>query len=390
MKEVTKDWYDGLMYATKEISRVIQKEGYEPNPPCKVCGSRHVVKFGHKKGIQNWLCRDCGHKFVDNKALPGMKVPTDTIGSAVGMFYEGMSLNAIRRQTQQRDNIYPSDSTVYGWIQRYTKQAIQTANAQKPQVGDVWVADETVIKVNGKNTWFWDVIDVKTRFLLASRVSATRGARDAYALMMEASQRAGKTPKVVVTDQLLSYLDGIELAFGGDTKHIRAKTLTSEPAKSLIERFHGSLKDRTKVMRGLKSRESADLILDGWLVHYNFFRPHETLGDSTPAQKAGLKFEYKNWLDVVKASPRHIPTISWPEPRLELHHPPIKLRSATATLGHFAGHKVRNASPSPRMPSSKSRITNAIYGRSDMMSRHSIGKGSKIIARSRRGRGMIL
>ncbi|MFH1210485.1 MAG: hypothetical protein V1645_01080, partial [archaeon] len=51
------------------------------------------------------------------------------------------------------------------------------------------------------------------------------------------------------------------LAFGADTKHIRAKTLTSEPAKELIERFHGSLKSRTKVMRGLKSKETANEIL---------------------------------------------------------------------------------------------------------------------------------
>jgi len=52
-------------------------------------------------------------------------------------------------------------------------------------------------------------------------------------------------------------------------------------------------------MRGLKTRKSAKLITDGWLVHYNFFRKHEALGDKTPAEKAGVKFPFKNWLDVV-------------------------------------------------------------------------------------------
>jgi len=52
-------------------------------------------------------------------------------------------------------------------------------------------------------------------------------------------------------------------------------------------------------MRGLKTRKSAKLITDGWLVHYNFFRPHEALGDKTPAQKAGIKFPFRNWLDIV-------------------------------------------------------------------------------------------
>jgi putative transposase len=336
--KITKEFWRGLMYATREVSKVAEREGVPQIPACKFCGSRHVVRNGHKKNVQNWLCRNCGHKFVDNKALPGMKVPVATIASAVGMFYEGMSLNAIRRQTQQRDNIYPSDSTVYGWVTRYTKVANAKANECQPDVGDVWVADETVLKINGRNTWFWDIICPKTRMLLASRISATRTTRDARALVEEAAKRAGKTPKVIVTDQLAGYIDGIELAFGSDTKHIRAKTLTSEPAKQFIERFHGSLKDRTKVMRGLKSKESANLILDGWLVFYNYMRPHESLNGSTPGKAAGVKFEYGNWLDVVRASPNVKPVTLQPKPTLELHNPPIHFPSSTATLGHFAGH----------------------------------------------------
>lgn len=171
--------------------------------------------------------------------------------------------------------------------------------------------------------------------------------RDARALVEKASEKAGKTPKVIVTDKLQAYIDGIELAFGADTKHIAARTLTSERGKQFIERFHGTLKQRTKIMRGLKSRETAQDFLDGWLVHYNYLRPHEGLADSTgnhtPADKAGIKFPYKTWLDMVKALPQ--PKVS-NEPQakatmverepiaLELHHP----KSATATLWHFAGH----------------------------------------------------
>ena len=46
--------------------------------------------------------------------------------------------------------------------------------------------------------------------------------------------------------------------------------------------------------------KKARLLLDGWLLHYNFFRPHEYLGGKTPAEKAGIKFTFDNWLDVVK------------------------------------------------------------------------------------------
>ena len=78
-----------------------------------------------------------------------------------------------------------------------------------------------------------------------------------------------------------------------------AKQLTARPGTQLIERFHGTLKARTKVMRGLKTRQSAKLITDGWLIHYNFFRPHEGIGGKAPAEKAGVKLPFRNWLDVV-------------------------------------------------------------------------------------------
>lgn len=169
-------------------------------------------------------------------------------------------------------------------------------------MGDTWVADETVLKIEGQNLWFWDILDSSSRFLLASHISLKRTIRDAKTLVERAAYRAGKTPKVIITDKLAAYLDGIELAFGAETKHLPAKRLTARPGTQLIERFHGSLKARTKVMRGLKTRKSAKLITDGWLVHYNFFRPHEALGNKTPAEKAGIKFPFRNWADIVKGS----------------------------------------------------------------------------------------
>ncbi len=133
--------------------------------------------------------------------------------------------------------------------------------------------------------------------MLASHISHTRTTHDARVLLARAAKRAEKPPETVITDKLQAYIDGIELNFGADTKHIQAKGLTG--SKNIIERFHGTLKARTKVMRGLKKRQTAKLIMDGWLIHYNFFRPHQALGDKTPAQTARIKFPFRNWLDIV-------------------------------------------------------------------------------------------
>jgi len=222
------------------------------------------------------------------------------------MYYEGMSLNAIRRHLNQMHKNYPSDSTVYEWITRFSKQAIENAAQYRPQVGDVWVADETVIKLDGKNIWFWDLIDAKTRFLLASHISKKRTIADAHLLMKKAQLKAGKIPKVIITDRLAAYFEGVERAWGGDTRHITSKGFRVQPNTNLIERFHSTLKQRTKVMRGLKDIESAKLIMRGWLIHYNYFRPHESIDYLTPSQKAGILSKNKNWMDVVRNSDRTI------------------------------------------------------------------------------------
>ena len=35
-------------------------------------------------------------------------------------------------------------------------------------------------------------------------------------------------------------------------------------------------------------------------MHYNFFRPHTSLNDMTPAMAAGIRFPFRNWKDVVE------------------------------------------------------------------------------------------
>ncbi len=281
---------------------------------CKFCNSKNVIRYGHFKNEQRWWCKDCERKFADNGALPGMKTPTNQISSAISMYYEGMSLNAIRRQIEQDHNNYPSDSTVYEWIDKYTQKIADEAGKYTPKVGDRWIADETYVRIdkskaNVKNPYsksrsakwviFWDIIDADTRFLLASHLTTTRNKNDAKILMEKASKRAGKIPKFVVTDKLNSYLDGIELAYGADAKHKAGSPFEIENNTNLIERFHGTLKARTKVMRALKTKDTLQKFTDGWLAYYNFLRPHESLDGKTPAHKAGIKFKYKNWNDVV-------------------------------------------------------------------------------------------
>jgi len=268
---------------------------------CKWCGSNDVDKYGVRDGVQEYICLSCGRKFNTKDAPYKKQSPVEQIGSALNMFYDGLSFADIARHLGQTYDNPVNESTVYRWVMSYTEKAVRAFEHFKPVVSDTWVADETVIGVGGENVWLYDIIDRETRFLLASRMTSSRRTSDARQLMESAARRAGKAPRIVITDKQNSYLDGIEIAFGADTEHIQSRGFTLQPNTNLIERWHGTLKDRTKVMRGFKTWESALLIVDGFLVHYNFFRPHMSLSGLTPAEVARIESPYKTWIDFVRS-----------------------------------------------------------------------------------------
>jgi putative transposase len=54
-----------------------------------------------------------------------------------------------------------------------------------------------------------------------------------------------------------------------------------------MERMNGELRDREKVMHGLKRTDTP--ILKGYQLFHNYIRPHDSLKGETPAQRAGIK-----------------------------------------------------------------------------------------------------
>ena len=120
--------------------------------------------------------------------------------------------------------------------------------------------------------------------------------------MRKASERAGKTPRAVVTDKLRSYIVAIEDEFGADTKHVQGgpfKTVASGESTAEIERFHRTLEQRTKVFQKFKDIDSIKLLTQGWLVNYNFFKQNEGCGNIPPAQVCSKVVPFKDWNDVV-------------------------------------------------------------------------------------------
>jgi transposase-like protein len=60
-----------------------------------------------------------------------------------------MSIANIGNYLQREYGYHPSKSVVYEWIDKYTTMAVEHFKNYKPQVGDSWILDETILKKTG-------------------------------------------------------------------------------------------------------------------------------------------------------------------------------------------------------------------------------------------------
>ena len=76
-----------------------------------------------------------------------------------------------------------------------------------------------------------------------------------------------------------------------------------------MERMNGELRDREKVIRGVKSVQSP--IFKGSQIFHNFVRPHLALEGKTPAELAGIKVEGDNkFLTLIQNAKRNEPRVN--------------------------------------------------------------------------------
>lgn len=102
-------------------------------------------------------------------------------------------------------------------------------DAQKVDVGDTVVADEMVILTDkSQKLWVFDVMDYDSRYFVASYASTRRNAQAVRTVFGQVIERTTKPPKVIITDRMGGYIDGIEFAYGADSKHVTSGGLRVE------------------------------------------------------------------------------------------------------------------------------------------------------------------
>jgi transposase-like protein len=297
---------------TQPIIEAVNTEG------CKNCGSTNIVKIGVRHNIhtdvQRFLCKDCGFKFSQNEGFEKVKATSKAITIALDLYFKGVSQRKIVEHLKMFENIKVTQPCVLKWIRKYIGIMKKYVDKFPPQLGGMWHSDETMINVkktepiDGENySWAWNLLDHETRFLIASEVTKHRNIEDARKVFQEAKQIAnGQKPDYIITDKLPAYDKAITKEFftlsKPRTEHVKLKSIREGTNNNIVERLHSTIKERTKVMRGLDTDRTAQKMMDANRIYYNFLRPHSALNGQTPAEKAGinLQLEGNKWENLIR------------------------------------------------------------------------------------------
>jgi len=275
---------------------------------CKYCQSENVVKHGKANNKQRYLCKDCGHKFIEGSDFPRMRNESCIISSSIDLYFEGLSVRKIQTQIEKLYGVHVSQVTVMNWTMKYSTLVSKYVETLNPQLLGVYHVDETAIKCKGVQKWFWEIIDEQTKFLVAGHLSASRTTEDAVRLFEKSIKVAKRKPVSIYCDGLPAYVDGYNKVFRTMRKDTRPELIRSVGIRNIhnqnaVERLHSTLKDRLKPTRGLKGEETVRTLLEGWVVHYNYVRKHQTL-KMTPAQASGINMK-NDWHLLVKEATKY-------------------------------------------------------------------------------------
>jgi hypothetical protein len=80
------------------------------------------------------------------------------------------------------------------------------------------------------------------------------------------------------------------------SNHIK---LQGDQNNNKMERMNGEFRDREKIVRGIKKKDS--VLIGGYQMYHNYLRPHMALDNKTPAQACGIEIKGDNkWITLIQ------------------------------------------------------------------------------------------
>jgi len=293
---------------------------------CPDCKAEHIKKDGNRKTenrglIQRYKCLECSHRFVLDDGFFRMRNSPQKITQSVDLFYRGASARGVQGHLAM---FYPHNadhSTILRWVWKYARMIGKFTDKLKLNLSEELQFDEIEYrrrkthKAKGtEDNFFLDGVCSQTRFMIASEYSRSRSKKKITSILSSAKERTTSKVSVVTTDGLTAYINSVKKVFGYNLKEgkfnvIHNRIVTSKEENVFnypIERLHNNVRARTKVFRGFYgSLRSANLILKGFEIFYNFVRINQAINKCPYELATNLKLNNTNkWLELIQLSKR--------------------------------------------------------------------------------------
>ncbi len=281
---------------------------------CPKCKGENTKKRGQRQTenrgkIQRYFCKNCRFSFVQDDGFFRMRNTPQKVTLCLDLFYRGISTRKVQEHLKA---FYPHNSdhrTILRWIVKYSKMIHSFTNKLKINCGRELQVDEMEFKTKGKRSWFIDSIDTETRYMVSSNFVKKRGQKEIKRVLQNAKNKTGNQISIYTTDGYTAYERAVKNVAGyhnfqrGLVQHNKVTQLKDEGFNHKVERMHNSIRARTKTFRGFKTINSANALMKGFEIYYNFIREHQALG-KCPYELAlpELKLGVNKWLDLIQIS----------------------------------------------------------------------------------------
>ena len=271
---------------------------------CRNCSSRSHVKAGKApNGKQLYKCKECGCRFIQWTPSYKLQYSLKVISLAVYLHRIKQSYRLVARMINDKFNLKVAFETIKYWVAKFSDVTKEFIDSKKLQFSGLWHMDEVffiwgnrdpiqkhkIIKIDKHYTW--NLMDASSRYLAYPEHSMERTKDPAIKLIKRVSKQVTGPPQQIVTDGLAAYPQAFRKTVyrqNPKLKHSKFVMIKGERGNNLIERFHRTLRERTKLYYGFRPKGNSIKLLNLDYTFYNFLRPHSGIANKTPAEMLGL------------------------------------------------------------------------------------------------------
>ena len=232
----------------------------------------------------------------------------------------------IRAELARAGMDLPAVSTIHQALRRNglvppgkPRRAKADKRFERASSNELWQIDSTELELaDGRRACVFDCLDDHARYLLCALACRSPSAEAAWACFSQAAAAYG-LPRQLLSDNHACFTGrrhGVTVPFERRLAKAGVQHLTSAPAHpqtlGKLERLHRTLKEWLAEQQVPVDLTELQTLLDTFKHHYNHERPHQGIGDHTPAERYRSGFPAAETaaasrLDTSEAEPRYPP-----------------------------------------------------------------------------------